>query len=50
MNYVEMYVNIKRKYGEHSEQLARYGKYFFMYKDHYKTMFRIYNNIMNEKK
>lgn len=50
MTYVEMYVNIMRKYGKNSEQLARYKKYYFMYQDYHKVMFRIYNNIMNEKK
>ena len=50
MTYVEMYVNIMRKYGKTSEQLARYKKYYFMYQDHHKVMVRIYNNIMNEKK
>ena len=50
MTYVEMYVNIMRKYGKHSEQLARYKKYYFMYQDYHNVMFRIYNNIMNEKK
>ena len=49
MTYVEMYVNIMRKYGKHSEQLARYKKYYFMYQDYHKVMVRIYNNIMNEK-
>lgn len=50
MTYVEMYVNIMRKYGKHSEQLARYRKYYFMYQDYHNVMFRIYNNIINEKK
>ena len=50
MTYVEMYVNIMRKYGKNSEQLARYKKYYFMYQDYHNVMFRIYNNIMNEKK
>ena len=42
-----MYMNIFKKYGEDSEQLKQFKKYYYMYQHKHHILVRIYENIMN---
>lgn len=42
-----MYMNILKKYGEDSEQLKKFKKYYYMYQHKHHILVRIYENIMN---
>lgn len=46
MTNVEMYMNIYKKYGKDSNELAQFKLYFFDYGDKEEIMERIYKTIM----
>lgn len=46
MTNVEMYMNIYKKYGKNSTELARFKHYSAIYRNQEKTLVRIYKIIM----
>mgnify|MGYP003289455300 FL=1 len=48
--YVEMYMNIYKKFGKDSKELAKYKNCYTMYGKNHKVMVRIYKTIIDKPK
>ena len=48
--YVEMYMNIYKKFGKDSKELAKYKQCYTMYGKNHKVMVRIYKTIIDKPK
>ena len=48
IGFFNMYMNVLKKYGENSEQLKEFKKYYYMYQHKHHIMVRIYESIMNK--
>lgn len=46
MNYTDMYINIIKKYGKKSQQLERFKKVYFLYRNNKKIIIKTYQSIM----
>ena len=48
--FVEMYMNIYKKFGKDSKELAKYKNCYAMYSNNHKVMVRIYKTIIDKPK
>lgn len=48
MTFVQMYMNILKKYGADSPQMKKYKKYYHIYQNKKHIVVKIYKIIMNE--
>lgn len=48
MTFLEMYLNISKKFGQDSPQMNKFKEYFMQYKDKPHIVRKIYQSIMGE--
>lgn len=48
MTFLEMYLNISKKFGQDSLQMSKFKEYFMQYKDKPHIVRKIYQSIMGE--
>ena len=48
MTFLEMYLNISKKFGQDSPQMNKFKEYFMQYKDKPHIVRKIYRTIMGE--
>lgn len=48
MTFLEMYLNISKKFGQDSPQMNKFKEYFMQYKDKPHIVRKIYKTIMGE--
>lgn len=48
MTFLEMYLNISKKFGQDSPQMSKFKEYFMQYKNKPHIVRKIYQSIMGE--